>query len=284
MAEWQAAGAVDRVLVVTGSSGRLGRLLRAAWARTPPAGLRLIWSGRGPEAALPWDIAAGPVDLPRGCVVLHLAAVLRGTAAEMAQNAVMATHVAQAALDCGAARILMASTIAVYGARATPCDEDDTPRPFSPYGRAKLAAELALMQAAAPIAATALRIGNVVGADALLGAAGQGQGAIVLDPVPGQAGGPVRSWIGPQRLAQVIVGLIALPDLPQVLNIAADPPAAMGDLLEAAGKPWQSGPENPAVLPRAVLNIRRLCSLIDMPPTLPRDLVADWHGLLHSRP
>lgn len=274
-------GADGLVVVVTGASGRLGRLLRAAWARTPPAGLRFVWSGRRPDADLRWDIAVGPVDLPRGCVVLHLAAVLRGTPAEMAQNAVMAAHVAQAARACGAARVLVASTIAVYGACATPCDEDDTPRPFSPYGRAKLAAEQALMQAAGPVSATALRIGNVVGADALLGAAGQG--VIVLDPVPGQSGGPVRSWIGPQRLAQVIADLIALPDLPLVLNIADNPPAAMADLLDAAGKSWQFGPENPAVLPRAVLNLRRLCGLIDMPPALPDDLVADWRGLLHSR-
>ena len=73
-----------------------------------------------------------------------------------------------------------------------------------------------------------------------------------------------------------------MPDLPPVLNIAENPPAAMADLLNAAGRVWQFGPENPAVLPKAVLNLRRLCGLIDMPPALPDDLVADWRGLLHS--
>jgi nucleoside-diphosphate-sugar epimerase len=272
--------AVDKTVVVTGTSGRIGQMLRAAWAQNPPPGIRLLWSGRGFGADVPWDIAAGIASLPKGCVVLHLAAVLRGDAAQMAQNTCMAQNVTASALASGASAVLMASTAAVYGARDGDCREDDMPQPVSPYGRAKLAAEQALVQGAGGVPVSCLRIGNVVGADALLGAAGR---VVTLDPVAGQAGGPVRSWIGPQRLAQVLAGLVLLPDVPPLLNVACNPPLPMADLLDAAGVDWHYGPANPAVLPRAVLNTRRLDALMPLPATTPAALVADWRGLLETR-
>lgn len=270
----------DKIVVVTGASGRIGQMVRAAWARTSPPGVRFMWSGRGQGADIHWDIATGIVDLPKGCGVLHLAAVLRGDAGQMALNATMARHIAASAIACGAMRVLMASTAAVYGARCEDCSEDDVAQPFSPYGQAKLAAEQALIAGAGAVPVTILRIGNVVGADALLGAAGGHE--VALDPVPGLPGGPVRSWIGPQRLAHVIAQLMLQDNLPPVLNIACDPPLPMAELLNAAGAQWHYGPPNAAVLPRAVLDIRCLSGVIATPPTSPADLVADWRGLLNT--
>lgn len=252
-------------------------MLRAAWDMAPPPGLRILWSGRGPGADLPWDIVNGTVDLPKACLILHLAAVMRGSPDQMALNPEMAARVAAAAVACGSRLVLMASTAAIYGARGTACDEQEPPLPFSPYGQAKLAAESALFMAAGSVPATALRIGNVVGADALLGAAGPAP--VVLDPVPGHPGGPVRSWIGPQLLARLIAGLTAQAVLPSRLNIATAPPLPMAALLQAAGKAWHYGPPNPAVLPRAVLDTALLHRLIPLPPTTPAALIADWRGL-----
>src|SRR5690606_18328659 len=61
-------------LIVTGAGGRLGRILRAAWAEAPAPGLAPVWTGRGADLPLRWDMTAPPpAGLPRGAVVLHLA-------------------------------------------------------------------------------------------------------------------------------------------------------------------------------------------------------------------
>ena len=128
-----------------------------------------------------------------------------------------------------------------------------------------------------------LRIGNVIGADALIGGADAAE--VVLDPVPGQAGGPQRAAIGPVALARVLEGLAARAlaghALPDLLNIAAPGAVAMADLLQAAGLPWRYGPENPHVLARAAMDTSRLEALL---PGLAgdgsaADMVAQWRSL-----
>jgi hypothetical protein len=130
---------------------------------------------------------------------------------------------------------------------------------------------------------TVLRIGNVVGADGLIGAAVPGR-TVVLDPAPGQARGPLRSWIGPVTLAHVLGDLAAMAlrgaPLPPVLNIAALRPAGMADLLEAAGLPWAWGP-NPAPLPAVTLDTTALAALRPLPAATadPAGMVAEWRAL-----
>jgi DNA-binding MarR family transcriptional regulator len=122
-----------------------------------------------------------------------------------------------------------------------------------------------------------LRIGNVVGADALLGPRTDG-GPVVLDPVPGRDGGPLRSWIGPVTLARVLAALcrMACEDrLPSLLNLATAPPLPMADLLDAAGRAWRYGPPNPAVVPAAVLSAERLAALYPLPEARAGGLVAE---------
>lgn len=170
----------------------------------------------------------------------------------------MIAPLVRAAHDAKARCILFASTAAVYGRRSRPALETDEPLPLAPYGLAKLAAEkLLLAQDLVP--ATVLRIGNVIGADALMGAQ-EDAGEIVLDPVEGREGGPIRSWIGPKQLASLLARLALLP-LPKVLNLASDPPLAMGELLQAAGRPWRYGPPRKGVLDFAVLDTQLLQSL-----------------------
>ncbi|MFE3835858.1 NAD-dependent epimerase/dehydratase family protein [Pseudogemmobacter sonorensis] len=266
-------------LVVTGVGGRLGGMIARAWRAAPPEGVRVLWCGRGPGWDIGWDILSGPVpDWPRGAVVLHLAAVVRGPADAFARNPEMAERLAEACRRNGARALLAASTIAVYGpGRGTPFDEDMPLDPQNDYGRSKAEAERRMARAAGGLPVTALRIGNVLGADALFGPRPSAQ-PIRLDPVPGSAAGPLRSWIGPRGLARAFGCLARLAGrgaaLPPALNIACDPPLGMADLLEAAGRDW-SWSATPAAVPVAVMSTRRLRALCPMPPTDPGALLAE---------
>jgi UDP-glucose 4-epimerase len=79
------------------------------------------------------------------------------------------------AADTGVAHVVLASSAAVYGAGGdTFLDEDDPLRPITPYGVSKSKMEEFAHRIAATSASpaiTILRIGNIVGADALSAAA-----------------------------------------------------------------------------------------------------------------
>lgn len=275
-------------LVVTGAGGRVGRLLRAAWAEAPPEGLQVIWSMRH-GGDLPWTIGAGPAPpLPRGAVVLHLAGTTRGEGVNEAASRALA--VCAAAHTCGARHVFVASTAAVYDPGPQPLPETSAPDPRSPYGMAKLQMERAVAdrsrtRADAP-PVTILRIGNVMGADALSAAIGRG-GVVTLDPVEGRAGGPERSCIGPAALFGVVTALarraVRGEALPPVLNVAQEPPLAMADLLTAAGSAWRWGADNPAVVPRVALDTGLLQILVRMMPATAAGLISEWRALDGAR-
>lgn len=210
-------------------------------------------------------------DLPPNAVVLHLAGVTRGDAAVLQRNVAMVAPLTQACHSAAARRIFFASTAAVYRPGPVPAQENDLVAPPNPYGLSKAMAETALLNLA-PCPVTLLRIGNVVGADALLGPRPSTE--IILDPVSGHGGGPMRSWIGARTLATVMQRL-ALLDPPPVVNLACDPPLAMGDLLTASGLPWCFGPPNPSVVPMAALSVQRLAALCDLPAVTPAYLAAE---------
>lgn len=258
---------------MTGATGRIGRLV-AAHADRP-----LIRAGRraGPGVDLVWDLEGAAPALPKGAVILHLAARMSGEGDLLAENLAMLRAVMRAAEASGASRVLVASSAAVYGAQGGPCREDGPVRPLSAYGRTKLACELAARGWAERVPVTVLRIGNVPGADALLG---QGrQGPVTLDPIPGGAAGPVRSWIGPAQLTEVILALAERREpLPPCLNVAGAPPVAMGDLLTAAGIDWQFGPARAGVVPRVVLCTRRLQAMLPQVPVTAEGLIAGWRA------
>jgi nucleoside-diphosphate-sugar epimerase len=269
-----------RVLFVTGSSGRIGRLLRLVWHDYPPPGLRVVWqvrrTPRTPDELL-WDILTAPPPVEvRDALLLHLAGPTTRDPVLLADHQRLALAVAAA----GFAHMLVVSSAAVYGPSARPHAEEELPAPQSPYGAAKLGVEQLL---AGRKDVTLLRIGNVAGADALLGV---DKDRVSLDPVPGQAGGPERSYIGPLTLARVLAQLCArAPDLPAVLNIAQAPSVAMADLLRASGRNWGFGPDNPTVLPRVDLATERLDALLPGLPEASADrLVAELVALRGTWP
>jgi nucleoside-diphosphate-sugar epimerase len=236
--------------------------LRAAWQETPPDGLRLHWASRREGADIQWDMLGKQLpDLPKGAIVLHLAGSARGPEETLAGNAALIPPLVRACAESKARSILFASTAAVYAPGLEPATEADPPAPQTAYGRSKhLAERLLQAQSACPV--HLLRIGNVAGADALLGPR-MPPGQIVLDPVPGRPGGPVRSWIGPRVLAGLLADLCRL-DLPPILNLAQDPPIAMADLLQASGLDWCYGPPAPTVVSTATLSTRLLRSVVDV--------------------
>lgn len=274
-------------IVVLGAGGRIGGLLARVWAGQPG----VIWHARQAPADLVWDMLAAPpppLNLREDGIVLCLAGVTRGDDAAMQRNRALAQVATAAAQGWGARAILHASTIAVYGNRPVPggWGESATCQPISAYGAAKLAMEREMPAPQPGFQAVALRIANVLGADALIGGNAGRPGPVLLDPVAGQAGGPLRSCIGPGALGRVLRGLADLAAagqaLPRVINIAAPGVVAMGALLDAAGMAWRHGPENPAVLPRAEVDTTTLERLL--PGCAGRAdaaaLVADWRATI----
>lgn len=231
-------------------------------ARRAPAG----------GGVLAWDIEAGPPpEAVRGAAVLvSLAGVTAGP--EVGRNRDLGLAALDAAAAAGIGQVFLISSAAVYGAVPEgAAREEDAPRPAGAYGAAKAAMEAAAQEwrrAAGPgaPALTLLRLGNVVGADAL-GASLAAGGPVTLDDVgpPGAPAGPMRSWIGPATLARILAALAARAaaggSLPGVLNVAAPRPLPMEALVAAAGAPLAFRPAPPGAIARVALDTGRLQAL-----------------------
>lgn len=275
------------MICILGATGRIGHMLYETWPanRTQP----VIRQGRGaaPVGGLCWDMLVEPVppEMPRGSVILNLAGVTRGDETALTANVTLALAALDAAQETAARHVFLCSSAAVYGAgHGQDLGEEDPTDPVNPYGRAKLAMEVAAERWAAEhpaIGVTVLRIGNVAGADALLGGAVAGR-PVTLDPVPGHDRGPERSYIGPWALGQVLAGLADLActgqPLPFRLNIAAPGVVGMADLLRTADLPWGWGPPNPSAVARVGLNTARLEALLPAAAGAgnAEALIADW--------
>ena len=137
--------------------------------------------------------------------MIVLAGAVRG---DLALNAQLTEACCAAAAQAGIGQVLLASSSAVYGVNGgLPCREDTPTHPVNDYGRAKLEAEaVADRWRARGLAITALRIGNVAGADALLGGMRPGEPTRIDRFADG--GSPVRSYIGPVTLADVLAKLL----------------------------------------------------------------------------
>jgi nucleoside-diphosphate-sugar epimerase len=261
-----------RVLVM-GASGRIGTYLRQFWA---DVALDAVWQFRtgAPADGLSWhpldmrvpDI--GPVD-----TVLCLSGVTSGPAldrnTDLALAALAAAHVLKAR------RVLLCSSVAVYGAGRGPHAESGPCHPANAYGASKLAMERAALDAADKLQVTCLRIGNVAGADALLG-------GLRSDTMPAldrfaDGSAPRRAYIGPRTLAALLAQLVSMPGpLPAVINVAQPGLVGMDALLQAAGRAfvWRDAPAH--ALPELALDTTLLQTLCLVPPANAGALVAEW--------
>jgi len=262
----------DAPLIIIGAGGRIGRLLRKLWTENPVRGVSTIWLTRQD-----WDIGAQrPPALPTGGIVLDLAGVTRD---DFGRNPLLASEVAElsGALGC---KLIYVSSASVYPGGAMPMDEDCAPAPLSAYGRSKVAAELAVRTIAPD--ATVLRVGNIAGADALLGGNSPGN-LVLLDQTATGLRGPVRSYIGPHVLADGLASLcqraLAAQGLPPTLNLAQPGPVAMADLLDAAGYSWAFKDPRDGVIDRVELSLDRLLRLLKIPVASAASLVEDLRRL-----
>ncbi|WP_376871934.1 NAD-dependent epimerase/dehydratase family protein [Albirhodobacter sp. R86504] len=254
-----AQSAADLCLVLGGSSRLAGMVYRGVRAddRTPsPMAENFIWQRRAPDAAMPEAVLFDPLavaDDPQATAgvlrvavedgarkigtVICFAGVIGADAAALAVNTDLAIATLKIARTLGARRVVLCSSAAVYGAQSGPMAESAPLAPMAPYGHAKARMEYeaqAWRDAHAPqVELCILRIGNVAGADALLGGAASG-GPVTLD-VFADGHGPRRSYIGPKCFAGAIARLVQLASVPPVLNLCRQGPVAMDDLLDAAG-------------------------------------------------
>jgi len=267
------ADAAGHSILLTGASGRVGRMLCACWTDAVP-GLALVpqYRGTGPPGAVQWDPLEGPgpllahvAEAGRPLAIVALAGVTPGPGRDLRLNRTLADATLDAAVRAGVRRVLLASSSAVYGAGdGTPFAEEAARVPVNAYGAAKQEMEAACAPwRARGLDICALRIGNVSGADALLvnvARAGTG-GAVVIDRFA-DGGGPLRSYIGPVTLAAVLATLARHPGpLPEALNIAAPEPVTMAALARAAGARVETRPAPPGAHQCITLDCRRLAAL-----------------------
>lgn len=259
----------DTHILILGGTGKLGRALARVW----PAGQSALWQHRpgrvaAGDAGIVWDILNAPApldDLHRARIdgILALAGYAGPDPDRLGENTTLALAAARLgdALSC---RVLVASSQAVYGPQPGLLHEGVVCAPQGGYGQAKRDMENAL---ADQPHVTCLRIGNVVGCDAL--AAGIAR-ATPSDPVvldrfaDGQ--GPRRAMIGAGDLAAMLPPLFAAPDLPPVLNVARAGSVGMADILTALGQPFVWRAAGPNALPDLQLDVTLLQGFWPVPP------------------
>lgn len=282
-------------VLVLGASGRIGGILSQFW---PMQGLPPLWQWRGLSrrcqrgATMSWDILSEPApDIGDVDIVLGMAGVVPGRAEALSFNTELALATLELAEKAGAKHVFVSSSAAVYGSQPGTYSETATPQPDTPYGRAKLAMEDAVTQAAfgMSVGVTCLRIGNVAGADALLGGSvmrwrREPRAAILLDQFP-NGEGPWRSYIGPKDLADVFAHLCRLGAagvrLPRILNVASPAPVAMSHLLDAANAGWTWRHAQKTAVSKLALDVAELGSIYQFKPDAahPTRIVAQWEAM-----
>ena len=277
-------------VLLLGATGRLGGMLRRHWpepqalrsqSREPRPGFYDFKLPNAEES--PSDAALAAARGARA--IISLAGVTPAHAgacdAALEDNATLALAALKLAETAGVPRLLVASSAAVYGAEGGPLQEDLSCAPLSDYGRQKLAMEKAVQEASGETAVTALRIGNVAGADAILGGWRPG---MQIDRFP-DGRTPSRSYIGPVTLARVLHALCHVEHLPPILNIAAPGAVEMGALLDAAGLAWEPKPAPASAIPEVRLDTKALERHVDFTPETqtPAGLVQEWQQDMNKR-
>ncbi len=288
---------MDEQILLIGSSGRVGKMVAAAWRKSDRPWRDAPNQVRGGDAAmsashLVWDVNKGMRPLLRwiesygelsGFVVL--AGTTPATGSDMNANIHIATQYLDAALAASVPRVLLASSSAVYGpGDGRPLSEAAVCAPANAYGLSKRKME----QAAEPykdagLDVCCMRIGNVAGADAMLlnAAFATPEKPIQIDQFS-NGKGPLRSYIGPSTLGDCIGQRATYSgSLPFLLNVAAPVSVYMEDLAQAASLPWTYRAAPSSAIQNISLDCQALCQLIDFPMhrANPEEISLDWQEL-----
>ncbi|MEY8882339.1 NAD-dependent epimerase/dehydratase family protein [Donghicola sp. XS_ASV15] len=231
-------------VIVTGANGQVGRRILRAWSRKPPSfSVAAVARSTGPDWQ-EWLVGAAPI-VPRARAIVGLWGVCFGTLEETRANLTLAQEAQQLGAQTGADRVIHLSTQSVYGRNCNQATERQTPTPVNSYGQAKAEMESYLRSAEGP-RPIILRVANVIGADAISRALA-GTSKVTLDRFA-DGKGPLRSFVGIADLADLIACAITCPldTCPDVINVAAQTPLHMEEILKAANRPfeWRDAPEN----------------------------------------
>ena len=232
-------------ILITGSNGRLGRLLRGASLAAKPPLAQVLFAARSGNSDIPaFDAMSIPNDLPAADMVVGLWGVTSGSRDELAQNTDLVSATNTLARLTGASRVIHMSSAGVYGP-GTDLSEQSPTKPASDYGHAKLLMEANVAQQEAEEAYhCCLRLANVVGADSLAPALRANNSQPVTLTRFQDGHGPRRSYVSPGHLLEILYALALLPadQLPALLNVSASGPVEMEALARAAGKDiaWKS--------------------------------------------
>jgi nucleoside-diphosphate-sugar epimerase len=259
--------------VILGSTGRLGQVIHPFWNNQ-----NTVWHSREPKQGYQsldlLNDKRGFIDLLQGAqTVLCLAGVTpTSSTVSYQQNAAIATACLDAAYTAKVKRVFLTSSAAVYGASNGILNETDQPQPLSDYGKSKL--EMEERARSHLQTSTILRIGNVAGADAILG---NWHPQMALDTFP-NGSTPKRSYIGPKTLAEVIEKLVAIEHLPPVLNLAAPRGIHMNELLDHANLTYVRKPASDNAIESVILNTSLLEEHVafNHADSLAKQMVTQW--------
>ena len=259
--------------VILGSSGRLGRMIRPFW-RNPHTTWHSRQAIKGYYTLDILEDKTGLVELFKGTqCVLCLAGVTPSSATlSFRQNSMIASACLDAAQIAGVRRVFLTSSAAVYGGRKGLLKETDQLAPLSEYGRSKV--EMEKLAMAHGQTSTTLRIGNVAGADAILG---NWRPKITIDTFP-DGSTPRRSYIGPRTLSEVIQKLTRIEKLPPILNLAAPGSIQMNELLDDANLTYTHKQASENTIPHVTLDTTLLEKYVtfNQDDSLSKSMVTQW--------
>lgn len=271
-------------VLVLGSNGKLGRMLRRVWEDRPDPNVNFIWQARkqNQKDCFVWSLGDPIESLPPITAIIALWGVTPKDGANLADNSMLAKAAHEIGVALGVERILHCSSAAVYPPSANPLKEEVIGSAPNPYGQSKRDMEQAIeyMQKQRPNGPLqcAMRIGNVAGADSLF--ATIKHSTTVNLPKFSDGQGPRRSYIAPSDLGKSVLALLKCPlkKLPRIVNVAAQTATPMSDLAHASNCKVVWNNPRPNDIPIVELDTARLNTLLPLGKenSFAQFIIDDW--------